>query len=149
MLEKGVGLSVTRGGLCQALSRLGARCEPTYAHLVESLQQEPSVIADETGWKVGGWLWAFASDQLTVYAILNGRGYEEATKILNPDFDGFLVRDGLVVYLRFEAAIHQSCQAHLIRRCSEMEKSASSGGALFPVAVKGILQAGLDLWARL
>jgi transposase len=151
VLEKGFGLSVTRGGVCQALSRLGTRCEPTYDHLVESLQLEPSVTADETGWKVGGrlwWLWAFASDQLTVYAILNGRGYEEATRILNPDFDGFLVRDGWIVYRRFDAAFHQSCQAHIIRRCSEMEKSASSDGTLFPAAVKGLLQAGLDLRDR-
>lgn len=151
VLEKGFGLGVTRGGLCQAIARLGVRCEPTYNHLVESLQAEPSVTADETGWKVGGrlwWLWGFASDQLTVYGIMDGRGFEEATKILNADFDGFLVRDGWGVYRQYNAAHHQSCQGHLIRRCSEMEESGSSGGALFPGRVKDILQAGLDLRDR-
>ena len=54
---------------------------------------------DETGWKVGGrlwWMWAFCSENLTVYSIQPGRGYEQAIAVLGADFDGLLscVTDG-------------------------------------------------------
>jgi hypothetical protein len=55
------------------------------------------VSPDETGWKVAGrlqWLWAFATPDTTVYPILPGRGFEEATAVLGADFVGVLVRDG-------------------------------------------------------
>jgi len=37
-------------------------------------------------------MWAFSSDKLTVYSIQPGRGYEQASAIPGPDFDGFLAR---------------------------------------------------------
>ena len=76
----------------------------TYEKLVEQIRGSPGVAPDETGWKVGGrlwWMWAFSNDKLTVYSIQPGRGYEQASAILGPDFDGFLVRDGWAVYRRF------------------------------------------------
>ena len=43
---------------------------------------------DETGWKVGGrlqWLHVAVSAQVTLYAILPGRGYEQAVMILGAE----------------------------------------------------------------
>src|ERR1035438_8785607 len=64
----------------------------------------------ETGWKVGGrlqWLHVAVSAQVTVYAILPGRGYEQSVKMLGADYDGFLVHDGWAPYYRFPSAFHQ------------------------------------------
>lgn len=150
VLEQAFGLAVTRGGLCQAIARVGRKAEPTYQRLVEQVRASPSVTPDETGWKVGGrlwWLWVFATPQATVYAIEPGRGYEQATAVLGENFAGFLVRDGWAVYRRFAQAVHQTCLAHLLRRCREMIEVASPGGAAarFPQAVKEILQRALAL----
>jgi transposase len=114
------GLPVTPGGLVHALHRAADRASPTYAALRAQVRQSAVVSPDETGWKVGGrlhWLWAFATPNTTVYAILPGRGFEEAASVLGPDFTGTLVRDGWSPYRRFDQAIHQTCLAHLLRRC--------------------------------
>ena len=78
------------------------------------------MAADETGWKVAGtlhWLWAFATADTTVYAIRPGRGFGDAASILGDDFAGVLARDGWAPYRRFLHADHQTCLAHLLRRC--------------------------------
>jgi transposase len=151
VLETAFGLEVSRGGLAQAFQRTARKAEPTYEKLVQQIRGSPSVTPDETGWKVGGrlwWMWAFSTDKLTVYSILPGRGYEQAAAILGPDFDGFLVRDGWAVYRRFTQAVHQTCVAHLLRRCREMLEVARPGEAKLPRTVKEILQAGLQLRDR-
>jgi len=151
VLEQGWGLRVSRGGLCQAIQRVARKAEPTYAVLRERIRAEPSVTPDETGWKVGGqlwWLWAFSSPQMTVYAIQPGRGFEQAATILGEGFDGFLVRDGWSVYRQFGKAVHQTCLAHLLRRCREMREVAGRRGAQFPGAIQTLLQSALDLRDR-
>ena len=151
VLETAFGLQVSRGGLAQAFERVARKAEPTYQELVRQIRGSPSVTPDETGWKVGGklwWMWAFSSDKLTVYSIQPGRGYEQASVILGADFDGFLVRDGWAVYRRFTQAVHQTCVAHLLRRCREMLEVARPGAAELPRAVKEILQASLQLRDR-
>lgn len=114
------GLLVTAGGLVHALHRAADRASPTYETLRAQIRHSAVVTPDETGWKVGGrlqWLWAFATPDTTVYAILPGRGYEQAASVLGPEFTGTLVRDGWAPYRRFDQAIHQTCLAHLLRRC--------------------------------
>jgi transposase len=81
------------------------------------------VSPDETGWKVAGllaWLWAYATDRVTVYRIQPGRGFPEAAAVLGRDFAGVLVRDGWAPYRRFHRAAHQTGLAHLLRRCREL-----------------------------
>lgn len=151
VLEQAFGLRVSRAGLCQAMARVAQKAEPTYAALVEQIRASPSVTPDETGWKVGGklwWMWAFSSSQVTVYAIQPGRGFEQAAVVLGRDFAGFLVRDGWSVYRQFAQAMHQSCLAHLLRRCREMMLVAGTGARAFPRSVQAILQRALKLRQR-
>ena len=151
VLEQGWGLRVSRGGLCQAMERVARKAEPTYAVLRERIRAEPSVTPDETGWKVGGqrwWMWAFSSPEMTVYAIQPGRGFEQAAAVLGEGFEGFLVRDGWSVYRQFAQALHQTCLAHLLRRCREMIEVAGVGRAQFPRAIQTLLQSGLRLRDR-
>jgi transposase len=151
VLEQGWGLQVSRGGLCQAIERVARKAEPTYAVLRERIRSEPSVTPDETGWKVGGqlwWLWAFSSPALTVYAIQPGRGFEQAAAVLGEGFEGFLVRDGWSAYRQFAQAVHQTCLAHLLRRCRERIEVQGGRGARFPRTVQTLLQSGLHLRNR-
>ena len=87
---------------------------------------------DETGWKVGGRLHVAVSAQVTVYAILRGRGYAQSAAIVGADYDGFLVHDGWAPYYRFALAFHQSCLAHLLKRCREMAQIACRRRQVFP-----------------
>ena len=114
------GLTITPGGLVYAIRRAARRAEPTYEALRETIRGSPVVTPDETGWKVNArlqWLWAYATPDTTLYAIQPGRGFDEAASVLGSDFAGVLVRDGWAPYRRFDQAIHQTCLAHLLRRC--------------------------------
>ena len=52
--QRGFGLTLTPGGLSQALARLAARCEPPDEHRKAVVRTQPSVTMDETGWRIGG-----------------------------------------------------------------------------------------------
>ena len=143
------GLTITAGGLVQALHRAARRTEPTYTALCETIRGSPVVTPDETGWKVAArlhWLWAYATRDTTVYAIQPGRGFEEAAVMLGPAFDGVLVRDGWSPYRRFDQAIHQTCLAHLLRRCRTLIRDHHED-RLAP-GVQRVLQHALDVRDR-
>jgi transposase len=143
-----LGLHVTPGGVTQAVARAGRRAQPTYQALIAGVRASPVVAPDETGWRVAGrkaWLWAFVGDQLTVYRVASGRGYDDAARVLGEDYDGVLERDGWAPYRRFVLARHQSCLAHLLRRCRELVADADRGQARTPHAVRRILQRALAL----
>lgn len=151
VLSYGFGLEVSRGGLYRALARMAGRAEPTYNGLVAAARQAAVNGMDETGWKVGGrlqWLHVAVSAQVTVYAILPGRGYEQSVVILGAAYDGFLIHDGWAPYYRFQFAFHQSCLAHLLKRCREMAQIASPSALAFPRAVEHLLQTSLELRDR-
>src|SRR5437868_120354 len=127
------------------------KAAPTYAGLVKTTRQALVNVTDETGWRVGGqlqWMHVAVSAQVTVYAILPGRGYEQSRLILGADYDAFQVHDGWAPYYRFVAAFHQSCLRHLLVRCQEMAQIASTAAAASPLAVKDLLQASLQLRDR-
>lgn len=123
LLRDRFGLTVTRGGLVHAVHRAARQAQPTYQALCAQVRGSPVVTPDETGWKVGGhssWLWAFATRDTTTYAIEDGRGFAQAARMLGADYTGVLQRDGWAPYRQFVHAAHQTCLAHLLRRCRTM-----------------------------
>ena len=52
------------------------------------------------------------------------------------------------IYRQFTKALHQTCLAHLLRRCREMLLVAGRGEAEFPRTVQTILQQALQLRDR-
>ena len=144
-------LRVSRGGLCQAIYRVAQRLDPTYEAMKEALPTKPVISPDETGWRVGGvssWLWVFEAVDMIVYGITPGRSFEDATEILPSNYSGKIARDGWAVYPKFTEATHQTCNAHLLRRCSEILETARAGSAHVPRAVQALLRRGLELRDR-
>jgi transposase len=144
LLRDRFGLTVTCGGLVQAVHRAGRRAQPTYDHLAATVRGSPVVTADETSWRVDAdlrWLWAFVTPETTVYAIQPGRGLAQAAVVIGQDYAGVLVRDGWQSYRQFTRALHQTCLAHLLRRCRVL--LLDYPGQPWVVAVKAILQAAL------
>ena len=149
VLRTQFGLHVTKGGLVRLLHRTADAAAPAYAALREQVRRSPVVTPDETGWRVNAlrcWLWAFATPETTVYAICDGRGFDDAAAVLGPDFAGVLVRDGWVAYRGFKKAPHQSCLAHLLRRCKDLQ--AAHPDSPWAGAVQAVLQDGLALRTR-
>src|SRR5215207_4572424 len=148
LLKELAGFQVSRSALCRALLRMSKKLEPLYEELKAKIQSSPVVYPDETGWREGGysvWLWVFNNRSETVYSIQPGRGYGEASEILGEGYCGVLVADGWASYQKFAEATHQTCLAHLLRRCDELLEQAKGGAARFPLAVKEILQSALGV----
>ncbi len=151
VLELGYGLHTNRSTICRALMRLGERAAPTYDRMFAAVRTNLVNQLDETGWRVAAhleWLWVVVSDQMTLYAILPGRGFDQAASMLGEDYEGFLNHDGWAPYYRFQKAYHQSCLSHLIRRCEDLIKIASPSAARFPLAVMRLLHKSLALRDR-
>lgn len=151
VLEEMLGFRLARSSLCRAMQRLGRRAKPTREALIQALRASPVVYADETGWRLGGrlvWLWVFTNRRQTVYAILAGRGFEQAASVLGEDYAGTLGVDGWAPYRSFANATLQTCSAHLLHRCHELLETARRGAIRFPRAVKALLLKALALRDR-
>lgn len=144
-----LGIGITPGGIVGLLHRAARAALPTYRALIAGVRNSAVVSPDETGWRVGGrgaWLWVFVGEDVTVYLIAPGRGYAQASGVLGGDFAGVIVRDGWVSYTKFALATHQTCLAHLLRRCHEMiEAAPTPEAAALPGRVKGLLKDALAL----
>ena len=149
LLRDRFGLTVTTGGLVQAVHRAARAAQPTYDHLAATVRGSPVVTADETSWRVDAdvqWLWAFVTPETTVYAIQPGRGLAQAAVVIGHGYAGVLVRDGWQSYRHFTHALHQTCLAHLLRTCRRLLLDYPDQP--FVVAVKATLQAALETRAR-
>jgi transposase len=95
------GLSLSAGGLSQALNRVADRLDGDYQALFADLRAGPATYADETSWWVGGpghWLWTFTSPTTTLYQVRASRAGEVVTSVLGPHYPGVLVSDCLTSY---------------------------------------------------
>ena len=101
---------------------------------------------DETGWRIGGrnaWLWVATSTDVTVYHIDPTRSFDAAKALIGADYGGVVIRDGWSVYRSYTNAEHQSCTAHLLRRCHELVTDLPEWARGTPRQVSDILHAGL------
>jgi transposase len=141
------GIELTRGGSCQIMLRAAERCEGNYQAIVKRVQQSRWIVPDETGWRIGGWgawLHVAVSENAVAYLIARQRGFEASALLVGEDYAGKLIHDGWASYDRFWRAIHQTCLAHLLRRCHELLETATRGAVIFPRKVQSILQESLE-----
>jgi len=151
VLFQAFGITVTAGGLAQALSRLAERAAPIYAGLVDEIRGSAAVYPDETSARMNGqrwWLWVFTTSLATVYVQRPSRGSDVIEEILGREFTGLLGHDGWAPYDQLTEATHQQCLAHLIRRAKGLLETATRGAVRFPRKVKKLLQDALRLRDR-
>lgn len=121
VLRKLLGLSITRGGLSQALDRVADKVEDEYQALIRQIRTSDAVFADETSWWVGDpgwWLWVFTTPQGTLYHVDETRASDVVKNILGEDFPGMLVSDCLSSYDPIYCKKHK-CIAHHLRAISK------------------------------
>ena len=145
------GIDLSRGGACQSMLRSARRCEGHYQAIVRRVQGSDWATCDETGWRIGGWgawLHTAVTRSVVAYLIARERGYDAARRLLGEGYSGVLIHDGWAAYDRFIHAMHQTCLAHLLRRCVEMLEVATRGAVIFPRKVKALLTAALEVRDR-
>jgi hypothetical protein len=141
---------VSRSGWCQADQRLAETARPVYQELIDVVRSSSVVHADETGWRIGilsAWLWVFANQEVTVYAIRDNRSSDVVVEILGKKFKGILTSDCFVAYddKRLADWIKQKCLAHLLKDLKEMEESKTGRAVQFARDGTAVLRAALML----
>jgi transposase len=142
-----LGLSVTAGAICASAQSTSTDLVPVNNQIRRRVNNSPVVAADETGWRIGGepaWVWVATTEQVTYYNVARGRGFAQATEVIDADFTGTIVRDGWAPYRQYEQATHQSCLAHLCRRCDELTADLPAWARGTPREVRDILGQALD-----
>jgi transposase len=115
ILNDGFGLSLSAGGLSQALDRLATRCDSDYQKLYADMRAGPAAHVDETSWWVSGpgyWLHVFTNPTTTLYRVEASRGSDVVTKTLTPDYAGVLISDCLNIYDSTPIVRKHKCIAH-------------------------------------
>jgi transposase len=141
-----LGIEVTAGALCQAAQTTGTDLVPVHDQLIERARGAEMVVMDETGWRVGGnnaWLWVATNEAVTIYNVADGRGFAQATDLIGEDYTGTIVRDGWAPYRRYDHATHQTCLAHLCRRCDELIEDLPGWARGTPRVVRDLLAEAL------
>jgi transposase len=141
------GIKLMRGGSCQIMLRAAERCQGNYQAIVKRVQESEWIVPDETGWRIGGWLaWMHVAvaDNAVAYVIARQRGVEASALLIGEEYAGTLIHDGWASYDRFWRALHQTCLAHLLRRCHELLEHATRGAVIFPRKVKALLLESLE-----
>lgn len=139
-------IQLTRGGSCQIMLRAAERCKANYQAIVQRVQVSPSIVPDETGWRVGGrlaWMHVAVGTEAVAYLIHRARGFEASALLIGAGYAGAMTCDGYASYLRFIDALHQTCLDHLIRRCRAMIEQANGMTRQFPSQVMALLRQGL------
>ncbi len=129
VLKQVFKLSLSPGGLTQALARLAGKLEPAYEKLMARLRDGPYMHSDETSWWVGGpgyWLWVFADKTTTVYRVAKGRGRSILSEAIGDKFSGVLVSDCLATYDDVNP-LQQKCYSHHLKAIGQgLEAGASA-----------------------
>lgn len=147
VFENLFGIDIDRSTSARSIRRTATRLEPAHAEIREAVRTAPSVVPDETGWRIGGesaWLHAFVTDRATCYVAHPNRSADPLAEIIGWDYPGTLIHDGWSPYERFKNAHHQQCVRHLLNRGKELLESATAGAVRFPRAVRDVLGRALE-----
>ncbi len=142
-----LGIGVSPGAIASSSASTGTDLVPTHNAIKVHVGAAPAVTMDETGWRIAGggaWLWVAATDDATVYDVAHDRDFDAATNLVPADYAGTVVRDGWVVYNSYKEATHQTCIAHLLRRCHEMIEDSPAWARGTPRQVRDLLLEALD-----
>ena len=116
VLRELLGVSLSPGGLAQALARMATRLKAEDDALLEALKAEPVLHTDETSWWVGrsGFsLWVLTNRAGTCYRIVPSRSRAQAEALMG-DYKGVLVSDCLNIYDELTPHQHK-CYAHHLK----------------------------------
>lgn len=123
------GLTISPGGISQALARISHWLGVEKAVLLEAIRGSPQLHVDETGWRLDGkksWVWVLANKRLAYYHVDRSRARKVLKGLLGEEFAGTLISDFFSVYLNLPYRM-QKCLVHLLREfhdCSKTDRTA-------------------------
>ena len=145
-----LGISLSPGGLAQALSRMAGRLTPAYDALLETVKGEPVLHTDETSWWVGrcGFsLWVLTNQAGTCYRVVPARSRAEAEALLG-DYQGVLVSDCLNIYDGLAPRQHK-CYAHHLKETGKALQDPKAQASPYLRELRALLSGAMALKAEM
>jgi len=112
------GLPLSLGSVVDLQQIVSRAIAPIYTAIKTTVQQQPHVNMDETGWKEAGkrrWLWVVVSAVATLFHVATSRGGKVIPTALGAAFTGVITSDRLKSYRALPVERRQVCWAHLTR----------------------------------
>ncbi len=142
------GLSLSAGGLAQALARMADRLQGEDAALLARVKGEPVLHADETSWWVGrpgASLFVLTNRAGTFYRIVPSRSRAAAEALLG-DYQGVLVSDCLNIYDALTPTQHK-CYAHHLKEIGKALADPRARASPYLNALRALLLGAMALKA--
>jgi hypothetical protein len=148
VLRETAGISLSPGGLSQALERMAGKLAPRYDALLEAVKAQPVLHTDETSWWVGGRgasLWVMTNGAGTVYRVVESRSRSQAHALMG-DYKGVLVSDCLNLYDDLTPIQHK-CYAHHLKAIAKAREDPRASASPYLTALRGLLAGAMALKA--
>ena len=126
IMEAVFGIEMSVGGINHLRTEVSEAVSNAVTEAISYVQQQPSLGADETGFKqrngdgqnaakTSGWLWVVVTPLLVCFQVILSRGSEAAKTVLGEAFSGFVTSDRCPAYGWLDTRRRQICWAHLKR----------------------------------
>ena len=126
MMEAVFGIEMSVGTINHLRIEVSEAVSNAVTEAMSYVQQQPSLGADETGFKQGngdgqnaakssGWLWVVVTPLIVCFQVILSRSSEAAKAVLGEAFSGFVTSDRCPAYSWVDTGRRQICWAHLKR----------------------------------
>jgi len=142
------GLTISQGGVENALRRLVERARPTYAAIREQVRGSPVIHSDETSARVNGktqWQWVFQTPEASYHVIAPSRGGEVIDAFLGGVEPEVWGSDLYAPQILTSATEHQICHSHQARDLTFAAEADSGDERLWAIELRHIFGRAIRL----
>jgi len=142
------GLTISEGGIDQALRRLAERARPTYEALGAQVRAGPVIGSDETSARVAGrnaWHWVFQTPEASYHVIVPRRNADVIAAFLGGTRPAGWVSDLWSPQVQVDAETHQLCLAHQIRNLTYAAEADGYPGLVWAVELRHLFGRAIHL----
>jgi transposase len=142
------GLSISEGGIDNALRRLAERARPTYDAIGAQVRAGPVIGSDETSARVAGhnaWQWVFQTPEASYHVIVRRRNAEVIAAFLGDAHPEGWVSDLWSPQLQVDAATHQICLSHQIRNLTYAVEADGYTGRVWAIELRHLFGRAIHL----
>jgi len=128
------GIKASLGEISQIITKTGEMFGSKFKELKQKIRETSAHHEDETGWRKKGknhWLWAFISEEVTLFKIAKSRGHKVPKGIIGKNYNGTVINDRYSAYNKLEeetSCTLQKCWFHILRESKKLAKAHNEGG---------------------
>jgi transposase len=142
------GLTISQGGIENALRRLVERARPTYAAIREQVRGSPVINSDETSARVAGrnhWQWVFQTPEASYHVIVSSRGGEVIDAFLAGAEPAVWGSDLWAPQILTAADEHQICLSHQERDLTFAVETDTGEARLWAIELRHVFGRAITL----